>query len=163
MAAISRAIQSILRRWNIRTPVSTYNTAGGVARSAGANDAFLYNRHAMPMDPKIAPVMELLGKQYAAGVHTGAMMYVSLAGQVMADLSVGEMGMDTILPWLSAGKPIAAVAIAQLWEKKLLELDDPVARHVPEFAKRGKEKITIRHLLTHTAGIRWARLEKGLS
>jgi len=81
----------------------------------------------------------------------------------MADEAVGELNNDAILPWLSAGKPIAAVAIAQLWEKGLLEPDDPVARHVPEFATRGKEIITIRHLLTHTAGIRWARLEKGLS
>jgi CubicO group peptidase (beta-lactamase class C family) len=69
---------------------------------------------------------------------------------------------DAILPWLSAGKPIAAVAIAQLRERGKLDWDDAVAKHVPEFAKRGKEKITIRHLLTHTAGIRWARLEKGL-
>jgi CubicO group peptidase (beta-lactamase class C family) len=107
-------------------------------------------------------VVELLQKQHAAGVHSGVVMYVSLRGEVMADLAVGELGNDAILPWLSAGKPIAAVAIVQLWEKGLLELDDPVARHVPEFAKRGKEKITIRHLLTHTAGIRWARLEKGL-
>jgi CubicO group peptidase (beta-lactamase class C family) len=35
-----------------------------------------------------------------------------------------------------------------------LELDDPVARHLPEFAVHGKERITLRHLLTHTAGIR---------
>jgi CubicO group peptidase (beta-lactamase class C family) len=56
--------------------------------------------------------------------------------------------------WLSSTKPVAAVAIAQLWERGLLELDDPVARHLPEFAARGKERITLRHLLTHTAGIR---------
>jgi len=90
-------------------------------------------------------------------------MYVSVRGQVVADVAVGGLRNDAILPWLSAGKPIAAVAMAQLREKGLLDWDDPVARHVPEFAKRGKEKITIRHLLTHTAGIRWAKLEKGLS
>ena len=56
--------------------------------------------------------------------------------------------------WLSSGKPLAAVAIAQLWERELLRLDDPVARHLPEFAPGGKEAITVRHLLTHTSGIR---------
>src|SRR5690349_15926416 len=101
IATISSAIQSILRRWNIRTPVSIYNTAGGAGRSAGANHAFLYNRPPMPMDPKIAPVVELLEKQHAAGAHAGAAMYVSLAGKVMADVAVGELSSDTILPWLS--------------------------------------------------------------
>ena len=61
---------------------------------------------------------------------------------------------DTINLWLSATKPVAAVAIAQLWEKDLLNLDDPVAQHIPEFAQNGKERITLRHLLTHTAGLR---------
>ena len=56
--------------------------------------------------------------------------------------------------WLSSTKPTTAVALAQLWEQGLLDLDDPVARHIPEFAAQGKEGITLRHLLTHTAGLR---------
>jgi CubicO group peptidase (beta-lactamase class C family) len=109
------------------------------------------------MEEKIVGMMELLQR------HGPAVIYVSLRGQVVADVAVGGLHKDAILPWLSAGKPIAAVAMAQLREKGMLDWDDAVAKHVPEFAKRGKEKITIRHLLTHTAGIRWARLEKGLS
>src|SRR2546421_1537739 len=93
-------------------------------------------------------------------LHIGAQLYVSLRDQVIADLTLGEarpgvpMRTDTIILWLSAGKPLAAVAIAQLWQRGLLELDDPVARHIPEFATGGKERITIRHILTHTAGFR---------
>jgi len=49
---------------------------------------------------------------------------------------------------------VAAVAIGQLWERGLLGLDDPIARHVPEFAQNGKGAITIRHALTHTGGFR---------
>jgi CubicO group peptidase (beta-lactamase class C family) len=56
--------------------------------------------------------------------------------------------------WLSSTKPVGAVALAQLWERGRLELDDPVAKRVPEFGVQGKERITLRHLLTHTAGIR---------
>jgi CubicO group peptidase (beta-lactamase class C family) len=48
------------------------------------------------------------------------------------------------------------VAVLQQWERGALTLDDPVCRHVPEFAAHGKEGITLRHLLTHTAGIRGA-------
>jgi CubicO group peptidase (beta-lactamase class C family) len=66
-----------------------------------------------------------------------------------------------LMLWLSATKPVGAVAIGQLWERGALGLDDAVARHVPEFGARGKEKVTIRHLLTHTAGFRGAATSWG--
>jgi CubicO group peptidase (beta-lactamase class C family) len=55
-----------------------------------------------------------------------------------------------------------SVALGQLAERGLLGFDDPVAKHVPEFAAHGKERVTLRHLLTHTAGIpnahkQWSR------
>src|SRR5439155_4970665 len=40
------------------------------------------------------------------------------------------------------------------WERGNLELDDRVVDHLPEFGVHGKDAITVRHLLTHTAGIR---------
>jgi CubicO group peptidase (beta-lactamase class C family) len=93
-------------------------------------------------------------------LHLGAQVYVSLHGEPQADGAVGEnrpgepLTPDHLMLWLSSTKPVGAVAIAQLWERGRLELDDPVARHVPEFGMNGKERITLRHLLTHTAGIR---------
>ncbi len=98
----------------------------------------------------------------AQGLHIGAMAYVSQYGKVLADLAVGEsrpgvaMTIETLMLWLSATKPISAVCIAQLWQLGKLNLDDPVAQHIPEFAAHDKRQITIRHLLTHTAGIRAA-------
>lgn len=95
-----------------------------------------------------------------AGLHLGAQLCVSLHGEVVADLAVGEnrpgepLTPEHLMLWLSSSKPVTAVAIAQLWERGMLALDDPVARHIPEFAAHGKERITLRHLLTHTAGIR---------
>ncbi len=62
------------------------------------------------------------------------------------------MTQDLAIPWLSAGKPITAVALAQLWQQQQLSLDDPVRRWIPAFAARGKESITLRHILTHTGG-----------
>jgi CubicO group peptidase (beta-lactamase class C family) len=94
------------------------------------------------------------------GLHLGAQVYVSRQGETVADFALGEdrpgvpLTPGHLLLWLSSTKPVAAVALGQLWERGLLELDDPVARHVPEFAAEGKEGITLRHLLTHTAGIR---------
>ena len=63
------------------------------------------------------------------------------------------MDRDTIMLWLSSTKPIAAIAIAQLWEQEKLN-DDPVAKFIPEFGVNGKEPITIRQILTHTGGFR---------
>jgi CubicO group peptidase (beta-lactamase class C family) len=95
-----------------------------------------------------------------AGLHLGAQLYVSLRGELWAQGAAGEsrpgeaLRPDDLMLWLSSTKPVAAVAIAQLWERGLLELDDPVALHIPEFGAHGKGTITLRHLLTHTAGIR---------
>lgn len=74
-----------------------------------------------------------------------------------------EMTREHLMLWLSTGKPVTAVAVAQLWEQGSLTLDDPVVEHIPEFGAHGKDRITLRHLLTHTGGIRmletgWPRL-----
>ncbi|HVS00063.1 MAG TPA: serine hydrolase domain-containing protein [Thermoanaerobaculia bacterium] len=94
------------------------------------------------------------------GLHLGSQLYVSMRGEVVADAALGEdrpgtpLTADHLMLWLSSTKPVAAVALAQLWERGRVELDDPVARHLPEFGANGKETITLRHLLTHTGGIR---------
>ncbi len=100
----------------------------------------------------------------AEGLHLGAQLAVSHRGQVLADLAVGRIAPegtalepDHLMLWLSSSKPVAAVAIAQLWERDLLALDDPVAAHLPEFAAGGKQGVTVRHLLTHTGGLRLPR------
>jgi CubicO group peptidase (beta-lactamase class C family) len=96
----------------------------------------------------------------SAGLHLGAQLFTSRANQVLCDLAIGEsqsgvpMSPDSLNLWMSSSKPIAAVAVAQLWEQGKLELDDRVADHVPEFAHNGKDPITLRHILTHTAGFR---------
>ena len=103
---------------------------------------------------------QLIESGIAEGLHLGAQLYVSVSGKCAADLAIGEsrtgvaMAPDTLSLWLSAGKPVTAIAIAQQVERATLAVDDPVAKHIPEFAQHGKERITIRHLLTHTGGFR---------
>jgi CubicO group peptidase (beta-lactamase class C family) len=98
------------------------------------------------------------------GLHLGAQVYVSLSATRVASFGVGDaragvpMTSDSLVTWFSMTKPTVAVAVAQQWERGNLELDDRVADHIPEFAQRGKHAITLRHLLTHTAGIRGADL-----
>jgi CubicO group peptidase (beta-lactamase class C family) len=119
------------------------------------------------MLPRTVAALERGGQ---AGLHAGAQVYVSMRGEMLADYAMGEarpgvpMRTDTLTLWLSSGKPIAAVAIAQLQDRGELRFDDPVGRFVPEFTQLGKEPITIRHLLTHTAGFREAdRIAEDLS
>lgn len=105
----------------------------------------------------------------AEGLHFGAQLYVSRGASTSRepehlDLVVGEraegqaMTVDTLNLWLSSTKPVTAVALGVLWERGALDLDDPVARHVPEFGQKGKDRITLRHLLTHTGGVRMLSL-----
>ena len=107
--------------------------------------------------------MALVEEGLAAGVHIGAQVYVSLRGRAVVDTATGlarpapgeaAMTPETLMVWLSAGKPLTAVAIGRLVDAGRLSFDDPVVKHIPEFAPHGKDAITIRHLLTHTAGLR---------
>ena len=96
------------------------------------------------------------------GLHIGAQVYVSLEAKPVADFAVGEsrsgvpMTPESLMIWFSSTKAVTAVAAAQQWERGAFDLDDPVVRYVPEFARNGKEGVTVRHLLIHTAGFRFA-------
>lgn len=47
-----------------------------------------------------------------------------------------------------------APAVMLLVERGRVKVDDPVSAHLPEFNREGREAITLRHLLTHTSGLR---------
>lgn len=97
----------------------------------------------------------------AAGLHIGAQVYVSLNAEPLADFGVGQarqdisMTKDTMMAWYSSTKAVFSIALAQQWEKSKLDIDDLVCKYIPEYGKYGKEIITLRHLLTHTAGVRY--------
>lgn len=98
------------------------------------------------------------------GRQIGAQGYATQQGRPVCEFAVGEaapgvpMTRDTLLLWLSSSKPVAAAAMLQLCEVGLLQLDDPVTKHIPEFATNGKEAVTVRHLLAHTCGFRFLDL-----
>jgi CubicO group peptidase (beta-lactamase class C family) len=113
------------------------------------------------LDPARLPrTVAELESGIAAGLQLGGQIRVEKGGALVADAGFGEarpgepMRREHLMLWMSSTKPIAALAVAALWERGALGLDDPVARHIPEFAAGGKERVTVRHLLTHTGGIR---------
>src|SRR3954470_24146259 len=103
---------------------------------------------------------DILKHGISEGLHLGAQLFVARDGQTIFDDGIGEahpgtpMTRDSINLWWSSVKPVAAVAIARLKERGKLAYDDPVAKHIHEFAHNDKSYITIRQLLTHTAGVR---------
>jgi CubicO group peptidase (beta-lactamase class C family) len=61
---------------------------------------------------------------------------------------------DTVFDLASLTKPIAtATSVMKLVEQGKLVIDDPVSRHLPDFAVEGKQAITIRDLLVHRSGL----------
>ena len=109
--------------------------------------------------PRTEAVLE---RQRMAGLHPGASMVATLDAEPAGTASVGEarpgapMGPATVVQWFSMTKVATALRVAMAWEAGALTLDDPVARHLPAFAAGGKADVTVRHLLTHTAGFRAA-------
>lgn len=103
-------------------------------------------------------VVDVLEQGIADGTHIGAQLYVSRDGAVVADLALGrsradvEMRTDSMMTWFSMTKAVTAVAVAQQWERGALDVDDAVIAYVSEFGPT-KSQVTLRHLLTHTAGL----------
>ncbi|MEN9939068.1 MAG: hypothetical protein RLZZ387_5647 [Chloroflexota bacterium] len=60
---------------------------------------------------------------------------------------------DSLFHLASIGKPMTALAAMLLVEEGLVALDDPVSAVLPDFAGAEREKITLRHLLSHTSGL----------
>ncbi|MDQ0596851.1 CubicO group peptidase (beta-lactamase class C family) [Streptomyces canus] len=60
---------------------------------------------------------------------------------------------DTVTNVWSVTKTMTALSALVLADRGDLDLDAPVARYWPEFAAAGKEKVLVRHLLSHTAGL----------
>jgi CubicO group peptidase (beta-lactamase class C family) len=106
--------------------------------------------------------VEAIEKGMAEKLHIGAQVYVSRHGEPVADFGIGEarpgvpMDSDSMMLWWSSTKPTAAVAIGQLWERGKLNIEERVSTYIPEFAAKGKDGVTLRHVLTHTGGFRFA-------
>lgn len=99
-------------------------------------------------------------QQILEHLQLGIQVAISIDNNQIVNYAHGEaragvpMTTDSMLTWFSMTKPTVVVAIAQLWEKGELDLDDKVSRFVLDFGAEGKSEITIRHLLTHTGGFR---------
>jgi CubicO group peptidase (beta-lactamase class C family) len=86
--------------------------------------------------------------------HRGRTVYRKAFGRRAVEPEPQPMTLDTVFDLASLTKPVATgSSIMALIEEGRLRLRDPVALHWPEFGANGKDKVTIRQLLTHSSGL----------
>ena len=106
-------------------------------------------------------VNEMLNRWPAVGLAVGVVRGGRLAffhGHGLADIaSRTPITEDTVFRIASITKTFTAIAVMQLWEQGLVDLDAPANDYLRAYrlipAKPGFRPATVRHLLTHTAGV----------
>ena len=112
-------------------------------------------------DPRFARVRDAFAREFAAGNEIGAAVCVTVEGEAVVDLWGGHRDAERTRPWqrdtlanvFSTTKGITAIALHRLVDEGCVDLDAPVAHYWPEFARGGKERILVRQLLSHEAGL----------
>lgn len=111
-----------------------------------------------------AKVHELIQRQVEEGQQIGVQVAAYRNGELIVDTWAGEMGpqdsrpvqADTLFSSFSTTKGVAATALHILADRGQIEYDAPVARYWPEFAAKGKEKVTVAQAMSHQAGLHTA-------
>jgi CubicO group peptidase (beta-lactamase class C family) len=112
-------------------------------------------------DPRFARVFEALATNIEAGKEVGASLCVNIDGENVIDVWGGcrdrehsaRWTEDTIVNVFSGSKTVTSLAVLMLADRGQIDLYAPVSRYWPEFAQNGKDKIEVRHLISHTAGL----------
>ncbi|MFI1732094.1 serine hydrolase domain-containing protein [Streptomyces acidicola] len=119
----------------------------------------------MDVNGTVAEGFEPVRDAFAANFETlgerGAAVAVYQDGRKVVDLWGGTRDVDGDAPWeqgtaqivRSATKGIAAAVPLMLAERGKLDLDAPVGAYWPEFKAQGKERVLVRHVLNHRAGL----------
>ena len=108
-------------------------------------------------------------KVYRTGVHPAITACIRYQGKVIMSRAIGHVRgngphdgpdsekvlatPDTPMCLYSTSKGITALLMHMLQEDGLINVSDPVAFYAPEFARKGKDNITIHQILAHRGGI----------
>ena len=106
---------------------------------------------------------------YAAGFHPAIQLCIRRHGRVVLNRAIGHgwgnaptdppdaeqvlVATDTPFCVYSAAKGMTATVIHMLVEQGVFALDDRVCKYIPSYTSHGKDRTTIRHVLTHSAGV----------
>jgi CubicO group peptidase (beta-lactamase class C family) len=112
-------------------------------------------------DARFGGVRQAFAENFAKRGDVGAAVAVNIDGKPVVDLWGGHADKARTRPWTrdtivnvySATKGVAATCLNRLVDQARVDLDAPVAGYWPEFAQAGKDKIPVRWLLSHQAGL----------
>lgn len=112
-------------------------------------------------DPDLRPVVDAFADYLRSTPYGGAALSVYMDGHPVIDVWGGiadaaggrEWDEQTTAVLFSCGKSITAIVLLRLAERGLIELDAPITTYWPEFAANGKDKVTVRELMAHRAGV----------
>ena len=110
--------------------------------------------------PKFGGVKDAFAANFERGVEIGASFAAAIDGEVVVDLWAGDRDAsghpwerDTNVNVYSTPKVMAALCTLMLVDRGELDLDASVASVWPEFGQKGKERVLVRHVLSHTSGV----------
>ncbi len=109
--------------------------------------------------PGFEGVREEFERNFTERDELGAAFAATLDGKPVVDLWGGQADRDSRRPWagdtvqvvFSGTKGLVALCLLMLADRGQLDLDAPVARYWPEFARHGKEGVTVAELASHRA------------
>ncbi|MFW9949884.1 MAG: serine hydrolase domain-containing protein, partial [Candidatus Thorarchaeota archaeon] len=112
-------------------------------------------------DERFERVKKAFERNFKEGLDVGASFAATLNGEYVIDIWGGYADADktqlwerdTIVNVYSTTKVMTVLSTLMCVDRGLLNLDDPVSKYWPEFAQNGKERILVRHLLSHTSGL----------
>ncbi|MFW6074480.1 MAG: serine hydrolase domain-containing protein [Chloroflexota bacterium] len=112
-------------------------------------------------EPQFEAVQEEFARNFGERGDLGASCCVYVEGQRVVDIWGGVANRESGAAWeresitvmMSATKGAVALSAHMLLDRGDLDFDLPVAHYWPAFAQNGKERVTVRMLLTHQAGL----------
>ncbi len=110
-----------------------------------------------------------IARLYRAGLHPAISVCVRKRGVIVLERAIGHLRgnepgaskgaptvpirYDSLFNFFSASKAVTSMVAHLLEQRGVIHLDDAVVEYVPEFGSHGKDRTTIRQVLTHRAGI----------
>jgi CubicO group peptidase (beta-lactamase class C family) len=112
-------------------------------------------------EERFSPVVEAFIENFEVEEELGAATSVVIDGQTVVDLWGGWARADRSVPWdehstvcmMSVAKGVTGICFNMAIDRGLIDPNERVAHYWPEFAQNGKQDITVRMVLDHTAGI----------
>ncbi|WP_205022598.1 serine hydrolase [Streptomyces sp. HB132] len=111
--------------------------------------------------PGFEAVRDAFVRNFEQRGERGAAVALYRHGRKVVDLWAGTRDVDGVEPWAvdtvqivrSAGKGVAAAVPLLLHQRGQVDLDAPVGTYWPEFKANGKDRVLVRHVLAHRAGL----------